>query len=225
MVMDDFNLIQSHQQLYCISPSLVVQWQKVRSILRFVGTHYLEDFDFFYQGGDDMYLLPENLRSFLADQVSDPTTEDYFGGRRFKQIGKGRIFNTGGPGYALSQATLRKLNTTSLDKCSVNSRTSEEDVYITQCLKDFHGIDVVDTRDDQERERFHHFTPGWQYNWEPKKSGHWGKWDWYGVYTKLWPPKLREDCCAPDTISFHFMQRPATVRHLHALLYFCGEQQ
>ena len=28
-------------------------WQKVRSIWKFVGTHYLDDFDFFFQGGED----------------------------------------------------------------------------------------------------------------------------------------------------------------------------
>ena len=55
---------------YCIF-CFAMQWQKVRSILKFVGTHYLEDFDFFHVGGEDMHVLPQNLRYFLADQISD----------------------------------------------------------------------------------------------------------------------------------------------------------
>ncbi|KAL3918022.1 MAG: hypothetical protein SGILL_004443 [Bacillariaceae sp.] len=56
-------------------------WQKVRSIWKFVGTHYLEDFDFFFQGGDDLYVLPENLRNYLGKAVADPE-QDFFAGRR-----------------------------------------------------------------------------------------------------------------------------------------------
>ena len=46
----------------------------------FVGDHYLEDFDFFFRGGEDLYVLPQNPRSFLAEQVSDPTTHKTFSG-------------------------------------------------------------------------------------------------------------------------------------------------
>mmetsp|Transcript_21920 Transcript_21920/g.54256 ORF Transcript_21920/g.54256 Transcript_21920/m.54256 type:complete len:485 (+) Transcript_21920:136-1590(+) len=196
-------------------------WQKVRSIWRFVGTHYLEDFDFFFQGGEDLYVLPQNLRSVLADLVEDPTTEDFFGGRRF-QWGKGSdvFFNSGGAGYALSQATLRKLIDTGLDHpdCFPHKHSSMEDVFIARCLKDAFGIGLVDTRDDQERERFHPFGPGGHYNWRPPEDG---KKDWYQNYNLLWPPKLGKDCCAPDSVSFHYLKKPAMVRHIHALLYFC----
>ena len=199
------------------------QWQKVRSIWRFVGTHYLEDFDFFFQGGEDLYVLPQNLRSVLADQVADPTTEDFFGGRRF-QWGKSDVFfNSGGAGYALSQATLRKLVHTEgsgLDDkdCFPTMHSSMEDVFIAKCLKKVFDIGVVDTRDDQERERFHPFGPSGHYNWRPPIPP---ATDWYQNYNKLWPPKLKEQCCAPDSVSFHYLKKPAMVRHIHSLLYFC----
>jgi len=196
-------------------------WQKVRSIWRFVGTHYLEDFDFFFQGGEDLYVLPENLRTVLADMVTDPTKEDFFGGRRF-QWGEGSkvFFNSGGAGYALSQATLRKLIDTGLDHpdCFPHKHSSMEDVFIARCLKDVFDIGLVDTRDDQDRERFHPFGPGGHYNWRPPKPGHK---DWYEQYNRLWPPKVGKDCCAPDSVSFHYLKKPAMVRHIHALLYFC----
>ncbi|KAL3916477.1 MAG: hypothetical protein SGARI_007948, partial [Bacillariaceae sp.] len=53
-------------------------WQKVRSIWSFVGSHYLDDFDFFFQGGDDLYVMPQNLRSYLKNAVADPE-QDFFG--------------------------------------------------------------------------------------------------------------------------------------------------
>lgn len=194
-------------------------WQKVRSIWKFVGTHYLEDFDFFFQGGEDLYVLPQNMRNYLADAIEDPTEEDFFGGRRF-QFGGNDFFNSGGAGYALSQATLRKYVTTGLDhpECFAQKHSSMEDVFIAKCLKKAFGIDVVDTRDDQDRERFHPFAPAAHYNWRPPVPP---ATDWYERYNRLWPPKLKEQCCAPDSVSFHYMKKPAMVRHLHALLYFC----
>lgn len=195
-------------------------WQKVRSIWRFVGTHYLEDFDFFFQGGEDLYVMPQNLRTFLADSVEDPTKEDFFGGRRFKWGNSKVLFNSGGAGYALSQATLRKLVNTGLDHpgCFPTKHSSMEDVFMARCLKDVFDIGLVDTRDEQERERFHPFGPGGHYNWRPPKAG---KSDWYELYNRPWPPKLGKDCCAPDSVSFHYLKKPAMVRHIHALLYFC----
>ena len=161
------------------------QWQKVRSIWRFVGTHYLQDFDFFFQGGEDLYVLPQNLRSVLADQIEDPTTQDFFGGRRFRWGANSDVFfNSGGAGYALSQATLRKFVETGLDhpKCFHNKHSSMEDVFIARCLKDAFNIGIVDTRDDEQRERFHPFGPGGHYNWRPPKEG---KRDWYQQYNLL----------------------------------------
>eukprot|EP00532_Pseudo-nitzschia_australis_P018583 CAMPEP_0168292606 /NCGR_PEP_ID=MMETSP0142_2-20121227/7255_1 /TAXON_ID=44445 /ORGANISM="Pseudo-nitzschia australis, Strain 10249 10 AB" /LENGTH=198 /DNA_ID=CAMNT_0008240459 /DNA_START=17 /DNA_END=613 /DNA_ORIENTATION=- len=196
-------------------------WQKVRSIWRFVGTHYLEDFDFFFQGGEDMYVLPENLRHYLADAIADPATEDFFGGKRMqKGETSGIFFNSGGAGYALSRATLRKLIETGLDhpQCFPDTRSSEEDVLIARCLKEVFGIGLVDTRDEQDRERFHPLAPATHYEWRPRPEG---TRDWYEAYNTLWPPKLKEECCAPDSVSFHYIKQPALVRHIHSLLYFC----
>lgn len=195
-------------------------WQKVRSIWRFVGTHYLEQFDYFFQGGEDLYVLPQNLRHYLANSgITNPTTEDFFGGRRFNQTKK-IFFNSGGAGYVLSQATLRKFVNVGLDhpKCFPNTRSSMEDVMIARCLKDVFNIGLVDTRDGDGRERFHPFAPGTHYYWKPPVPP---QTDWYEDYNRLWPPKLKEQCCAPDSVSFHYMKKPSMVRHIHALLYFC----
>lgn len=190
-------------------------WQKVRSIWKFVGKHYLEDFDFFFQGGEDLFVIPQNLKLYLAT-LGDPE-KDHFVGRRFKGYGKNSYFNSGGSGYALSRGALRKYVTKGMDhpECSAHRTTSMEDVMIANCLRNAFGIGLTDTRDNKLRERFHPFAPATHLNWKPVEG------DWYMDYNKEWPPLLGKMCCAPDSVSFHYIKKPATVRHLHALLYKC----
>jgi len=40
-------------------------WQKVRSLWFYVSDNYIDDYDFFWIGGDDVQLIPENLRNYL----------------------------------------------------------------------------------------------------------------------------------------------------------------
>jgi hypothetical protein len=62
-------------------------WQKTRSIWMYVDKHHAEDFDYFYLGGDDIYLIVENLRKYLvSDEIvkaSGNATKPLFMGRRF----------------------------------------------------------------------------------------------------------------------------------------------
>lgn len=181
-----------------------------------------------------MFLLPNNLRTYLASLAykdkADPRIKDYYVGRRFynevleKKLKKehqfprnGKLyFNTGGSGYALSHATLRKFLTVADDAkhCSSNEITSAEDVMMAKCLH-YLGIRVTDSRDQQGKERFHMFMPGRLYNWDITKK------NWYLSFNP-WGLKNKADCCAPDTVSFHYAKQPAMVRHLHALLYHCS---
>jgi glycoprotein-N-acetylgalactosamine 3-beta-galactosyltransferase len=193
-------------------------WQKVRSIWKFVARHYLDDFDYYMLGGDDLYVLPENLRAYLTGR--DPE-DDFFAGRRFKQSA-GVYFNSGGAGYVLSRGLLRKYATVGYDHdlCSPTRRTSMEDVMIANCLRRLFHVELVDTRDDTGRERFHPFAPGHHYTWRPPRKG--GR-DWYETYNEEWPVQLGEKCCAPDSVSFHYLKKPAMVRHIHSLFYFCNQ--
>jgi hypothetical protein len=51
-------------------------WQKSRAIWRYIGAHYMEDFDWFLLGGDDMYYIVENLRYYLGSaQVQEAAAE------------------------------------------------------------------------------------------------------------------------------------------------------
>ena len=192
-------------------------WQKVRSIWRYVDEHYADDFDFFFLGGDDLFVLPQNLRSYLATLGSPD--ELIFAGRRFKGYGKDNYFNSGGAGYTLSRGTLKLFAKDGLNdpRCAPEVTTSMEDVMVAQCLRRAFGIGLTDTRDAQGRERFHPFSPGTHFHWTPPKPGKAS--DWYQEYNQEWGVKLGAECCSPDSVSFHYLKKPAMVRHVFTLLY------
>ena len=142
-------------------------WQKVRSIWHFVGTHYAADFDWFFQGGDDLFVLPQNLRNYLSNLDAN---EMHFVGRRFKAQGDDNYFNSGGAGYALSRALLQRYvqpDVFNHTDCAPTRQTSMEDVMIAQCFRRVLGVGLTDTRDAAGRERFHPFAPGTHLYWKP----------------------------------------------------------
>lgn len=177
----------------------------------------------FFIGGDDLFVMPHNLKTYLASLVykdgTDPKTKEYFVGRRFNP-GQRDPFNSGGAGYTLSQATLRKFlaHIDDAQHCSAKARTSMEDVMIARCLKHL-GIEYTDTRDANGRERFHPFAPGTHLNWEPPGPGE--EEDWYEEYNREWGILQGKDCCAPDSVSFHYIKKASMVRHMHALIDSC----
>ena len=128
-------------------------WQKVRSIWKFVGEHYVDRFDYFFLGGDDLFVVPENLRAYLSTLGS--SDEDHFVGRRFKGYGKDNYFNSGGAGYALSRGLLKKYySALDDDRCGPHATTSMEDVKTAACLRKALQVGLTDTRDERGRERF-----------------------------------------------------------------------
>eukprot|EP00547_Thalassionema_nitzschioides_P010634 CAMPEP_0194257430 /NCGR_PEP_ID=MMETSP0158-20130606/39014_1 /TAXON_ID=33649 /ORGANISM="Thalassionema nitzschioides, Strain L26-B" /LENGTH=227 /DNA_ID=CAMNT_0038996467 /DNA_START=238 /DNA_END=917 /DNA_ORIENTATION=+ len=113
-------------------------WQKVRSIWKFVHNHYLDDFDYFFLGGDDLFVIPDNLKVYLSTLSDDSAAENafHFAGRRFKGYGSNNYFNSGGAGYALSRQTLLEFRKVMEEHdCSPTVKTSMEDVMIAQCLR------------------------------------------------------------------------------------------
>lgn len=211
-------------------------WQKIRSMWKFVGAHYLNDYDYFHIGGDDLFILPENLKSYLKSLdpsiLEDAKTKDntkhelnadnkYYLGRRFRQGVNGQYFYSGGAGYTLSRGALREFFDVGLEhpSCNVKTHTSMEDVMIAKCLLDTLGMKFVDTRDELGRERYHPFSPGAHYAWRFPKEG--APRDWYDTYNREWGLKTGKDCCSSESVSFHYMKKPAMVRHLYSLLYTC----
>ena len=42
---------------------------------------------------------------------------------------------------------------------------------------------------------------------------------WYEKYNEEWGLKTGTDCCAPDSVSFHYLKKAPMVRHVYKLLY------
>lgn len=193
-------------------------WQKTRANWRYVCEYYLGDFDYFIFGGDDIFVLPDNLKRYLATddgiRTANENDEPLFLGRRFKQNGNwDRLFNSGGAGYVLNRPAL-KLLYESFDQpfCQPHLKGFWEDVMVAQCLKKKAKLLPRDTRDDRGRERFHPFTPGQHLTIKSGPS------DWYSKYSiEL---KEGEDCCSPDSVAYHYV-KPDLMRHMDALLHRC----
>ena len=152
-------------------------WQKVRGIWKHIHDHFLDDFDYFYVSGDDVYLLVNNLKAYLRElDRSDPQRPRHFGSWLPE-----RSMVAGGPGYVLNRVALQQYvghrettatqrsagvqhNTTESvwSSCFDKVHRSEEDRYMSQCLSSELGIwgNATDTRDVSTGEqRFHDADP------------------------------------------------------------------
>jgi glycoprotein-N-acetylgalactosamine 3-beta-galactosyltransferase len=203
-------------------------WQKSRSIWKYVANHFMNDFDFFLMGGDDMMYIIENLRLYLGSskiQDMSATQTGLFIGRRFWPKDKrgrsaGGVFNGGGPGYILDKKALAILrDNIDSPKCYPHQRGFWEDVNVANCLNKSAGIEAIDTRDSDGGERFNPFSPGVHLTY---RIDHSDSMDWYPKFN----PYLKEGlaCCAKDGISFHYI-KGELLRSLMAYLYVCNNKK
>jgi len=192
-------------------------WQKSRSIWKFVAKNFASQFDYFLIGGDDMFYIVENLKAYLnSKEIRDERAKGkgLFLGRRFFPP-KQHVFNSGGAGYTLDSTSLQVLaDNIDSPHCYPHQRGFWEDVNVANCLRESKSIGPYDTRDPQERERFHPFTPGQHLDYRKPA----GEGDWYPKYN----PYLKEgyDCCSSESISFHYVPGDLLYK-LHGYLYHC----
>ena len=84
----------------------------------YVHDNYLDDYDYFWLGGDDFYLIVENLVNYLAS-IHKPDSEDPL--LLGHQIPRGNTnFCGGGPGYVLNKMAVKKLIKEALPTCYVS---------------------------------------------------------------------------------------------------------
>lgn len=203
-------------------------WQKVRSIWSYVYDNYYEEYDWFHIGGDDLYLLVENLRLYLESEevqlaanggtyLPDGKQKQQiplFLGRRFAEQGNmERIFNSGGSGYTLNKAALKSLVVKAFPVCMPHLKTFAEDVMVAQCLRNKIGVFPFDTKDDDGGERYMPFQPGHHLTYRPpadKTS------DWYSNYSI--DIKYGMDHMSAESVAFHYIQ-PPLMKRMHAILY------
>mmetsp|Transcript_27451 Transcript_27451/g.87983 ORF Transcript_27451/g.87983 Transcript_27451/m.87983 type:complete len:439 (+) Transcript_27451:88-1404(+) len=176
-------------------------WQKLRSTWYYVYYHYLDEFDWFYAGGDDLFVIMENLRDYLGSPELQAALKSGRGvnlGHRY-DTPFGATFLSGGPGYILDRAALEMFVLfIGRADCRADSGGASEDVFTAQCLK-VAGLNpggALDTRDALQRERFNPLSHEMHYEY---RGG-----DWYETYHKH-QLQRREMCCSPEAIAFHYM--------------------
>ncbi|CAM9439717.1 unnamed protein product [Chrysoparadoxa australica] len=202
-------------------------WQKNRAIWKHVHHWYKDDFDWFLISGDDTYFIMENMRKFLQSEEITAASKvsrclgqaPMYLGRRVKWAdGDGILFNAGSAGYILNRKALGILNDNIDDaRCQAHVITAKEDVQVARCLA-LGGVLPHDTRDALGRERFHPFTPGKHFSYRIPYFAFLGIYGWYPRYAI----DLKEgpDCCAPDSVSFHYITADMMVWLYHQL-YSC----
>ena len=193
-------------------------WQKQRSNWRYIYEYYRDDFDYFHIGGDDTFVIADNLRSFLARpeiREQNDAGKPLYLGRRMKVGGNANhLFNTGGAGYVFNRAAL-ELFYDSLDEpfCAPHRHGFYEDVLVADCFKNGPAHLVpVDTRDGTGAERFHMLNPGQHlaYRRAPK--------DWVTTYSFDLLEGL--DYFSPESTVVHYCE-PSLVEHMDARLHRC----
>lgn len=132
--------------------------------------HYLNEYDWFHIGGDDHYLIPENLRYMV--QVGGPKgrwkeSEPLFlGGNMIDFPHTEHRYCGGGSGYTLNRAALKVLIEELFETyhCRPHFRASDEDRQISNCFRSV-GILCTDTNDEHLESRYHQASANFHANW------------------------------------------------------------
>eukprot|EP00984_Skeletonema_dohrnii_P013544 scaffold5605_cov105-Skeletonema_dohrnii-CCMP3373.AAC.2 len=195
-------------------------WQKVRAMWSYVYVNYYDSYDWFHIGGDDMYVLVENLRLYLESEeivtASNGRKEPLLLGQIFYQnFYSSATYVTGGGGYTLNKAALKML-VASFPNCAPHDVTSVEDVLVTQCLKK-EGVEPYRTTDETGAERYNHIKPEVEFSFDPKKHPFF----WYSHFSSN--KNIGPERVVKRAVSFHLKDSKPTVenmmRRIHAILY------
>jgi glycoprotein-N-acetylgalactosamine 3-beta-galactosyltransferase len=169
-------------------------WQKVRSMWSYVYDNYYEEYDWFHIGGDDLFLIVENLRLYLESEEiqtasnggiylpdgTETMQTPLFMGRRFAYMGDMKdIFNSGGSGYTMNKAAVKRLVVDGFPNFFSHMKTFSEDTMIARMFRHF-GVYPYETKDDAGGERYMPFMPGHHYGYRMPQDK---KKDWYAMYS------------------------------------------
>lgn len=203
-------------------------WQKVRSIWAYVYEHYRNDYDFFHLGGDDLYMIVENMRKFLSETMNLGADAIYLG-QWISQPGDKPYYVSGGPGYTLNQGALSRLVEDALPKCRTHMKVSYEDRLVSHCFREI-GIAGGDTRDVATGEQLYHDCgPAHLYTFRSTK----GRGSFHAKAAAFWEtlsfpmtsnfskvgPKHGLHAAGKYSITFHDIYHPLYMARLHSILY------
>ena len=207
-------------------------WQKVRAIWAYIHHNYRDEYQYFHLGGDDMYLIPENLKYRLAQKGNDLTDSEtpMFMGQQVPLGASKQSYVAGGPGYTLNQSALHRLVREALPKCFVDKVAPYEDRLISACLNNI-GVRPTDSRDPATGEQtYHGVAPHTLYTTRAKEgskrqsfhsnaAAYWAKQEHPLDSAKKVGPKEGLDSVARYSVSFHNLFHPVFMARVHSLLH------
>ena len=199
-------------------------WLKVYAMWRYVYDHYRDDYDFFHIGGDDHYVIAENLRHTVSTGSWKGAWNDseplYLGGSL--AISEKRRYCNGGSGYTLNRVALIMLvhDLFPTPRCWPHWQASDEDKIIASCFRSV-GIQCMDTNDDRNETRYHTWNADQHADWSIGKPAQ----DWaylpnnHGIAWKEGLGQISE-----TSVSFHLKKKQirtidSGMRRYHAILY------
>lgn len=196
-------------------------WQKVQAIWVYVYQHYYSDYDWFHIGGDDLFVIVENMRAYLASTEIQCASPDgkiplYLGLRYAIGNDMNKIYATGGPGYTLNKAALKLLVVEILPNIDfAHVEAPEEDWYIAEAFRT-RSVYPYDTRDMLGSQRYHHWKPsfGW---WYVPPKGSCREW-WHGCTIALNNTRWGHDYVSSTAIAFHYI-KPFEMKMLYAWVH------
>uniref|UniRef100_A0A8R1DQK3 N-acetylgalactosaminide beta-1,3-galactosyltransferase n=1 Tax=Caenorhabditis japonica TaxID=281687 RepID=A0A8R1DQK3_CAEJA len=175
---------------------------KTRLALLYIYKYISKDFDWYFKGDDDTYLIVENLQRYLS--TLDPNKPYFIGYRLSRRTETG--YNAGGSGYVMSREAMRIFAEQLFNDKNRCPYHEWEDYAIAQCLASV-GIVPLDSRDEKGRQRF---LP-----WRPEQH-------YYADLTRSFqmdPIKIRGAAIYHENlISMHHLY-PDEIRLIDGLLY------
>ena len=207
-------------------------WQKVRSLLAYLYTNFLDEFDFVFLSGDDTYLVVENLKAWLASasvvEATKEHSEPLYAGlwtRPFwrKGLPDDFVYHGGGSGYTLNRAAWKLFVEQGLNHsgCKPDIDKSEEDLFMGMCMRAL-GVPPVLAREDGA------FL---QYPIEPKgvidvntkpyrvKEFWMKQLQWYKASQNMSTISHGLDALSNVTFSFHEIKTSSYMRRVDAIVY------
>jgi hypothetical protein len=137
--------------------------QRTRTILAYIYDHFLNDYDYFHIGGDDMFVIVENLKEFLASdtvQQWDRVDDQYMiaGFRMLLKFRRKKLsFFGGGSGYTISRKALKAFVEGPLQYCDTEIERANEDIWFSDCAN-LLSTKLIDTRDSSGAHRYHQMS-------------------------------------------------------------------
>lgn len=192
-------------------------WGKVKLMLKHIHDNYIDEYDWFFKGDDDTFLIVENLRFLLAAYAPD---EPIFFGYKANTTDHLRGYMVGGSGYVMSRKTVRIFvekvltnpeffhkDNASHELCHIESDARNEDWEIALCL-DPYNVYAGDSRDLLKRIRFFPDLPEDSLFGHPRPDS----WYWHRQY---YFNDEGLNCCSNYSISCHRVES----EYLYTLYY------